>query len=93
MAILDRLVDATRPKPSRGTVARGLYEIDKLGGPTGKTEMDFVRAMNQQPVAINEMPFGQRLLQWTSGTYNLQRIAVLFSPDHVFVSISSRYQV
>lgn len=92
MSLLTKFVEATA-RPARGTVARGLYEIDKAGGPAGKTEMDFVRALGTEPIAINEMAFGQRLLQWRSGRTNIQSIAVLFDPSHVFVKITSRYQV
>lgn len=92
MSVLSKLAEASA-RPAKGTVARGLYELDKLGGPGGKTEMDWVRAMGQQPVAINAMPGQMRLLQWTSGRTHIQRVTVLFDSTHHFVKITSRYQV
>lgn len=92
MSLLAKLVEVSS-RPPQGTVARGLYEIDKQGGPVGKTEMDFVRAFGRNPNSISEMPYGQRLLQWRSGRTRIQSIAVLFDPTHTFVKITSRYQV
>jgi hypothetical protein len=80
-------------RPASGTVGRGLYNLDADGGPTGKTEMDWVNAMGGNPTSIHEMAGGMRLLQWTSGRTDLQRIAVLFDSAHVFVQIASRYRV
>ena len=67
--------------------------LKRLGDPTGKSEMDFVRALKRKPVAISEMAHGMRLLQWRTGRYQIQSIAVLFDANHRFVKISSRYQV
>lgn len=92
MSLLAKFAEATS-RPARGTVARGLYELDKQGGPDGKTEREFETAMGFHPVAITAMPFGQRLLQWRSGRTRIQSIAVLFDQHHRFVKISSRYQV
>lgn len=64
----------------------------RLGDPKGKTERDWVNAMGRNPVAISELAGGMRLLQWRSGTYIRQHVAVLFNAQHVFVKISSRYQ-
>lgn len=79
--------------PPKGTLSRGLYDLDQTGGPVGKTEMDFVGAIGRKPVAISELAGGQRLLQWRFGTTEIQSIAVLFDAQHRFVKISSRYQV
>lgn len=92
MSLLTKIAEASS-RPAAGTVARGLYELDKQGGPVGKTEMDFVRAFSRNPHAITAMPFGQWLLQWRSGRTNIQSVAVLFDPNHVFVKITSRYRV
>ena len=92
MSVLAKLAEVTS-RPARGTVARGLYEIDKQGGPAGTTEMDWVRAFGRNPMAINAMPGDQRLLQWRSGTTRIQSVAVLFDQHHRFVKITSRYQV
>lgn len=66
--------------------------LRKLGDPTNTTEMDWVRAMGRNPNSISTMPGNQRLLQWHSGTYIRQRVAVLFSAQHRFVKITHRYQ-
>lgn len=66
--------------------------LRRLGDPTGKTERDWVDAMNRGPQSITAMPSGGRLLQWHSGTYLRQHVAVLFSAQHVFVKITHRYQ-
>jgi hypothetical protein len=93
MSLMQKLVTAVG-KPGRGTVARGLYELDQVGGMDGKTELDWVRAMGRNPEAISDMPGGMRLLQWASARGGVrQRVAVLFGGDHVFVKIASRYQV
>lgn len=79
--------------PPRGTLARGLYNIDQAGGPAGKTEVDFVNAIGRKPVSISEMAAGHRLLQWRFGTRDIQSIAVLFDAQHRFVKITHRYQI
>jgi hypothetical protein len=58
----------------------------------GKSELDFQNALGP-PIAIANLARGMRLLQWRSGAFNIQRIAVLFDANHRFVKISSRYQV
>jgi hypothetical protein len=70
-------------------VARGLQ---RLGDPTGKTERDWAAAMKSNPQAITAMPGGMRLLQWRSGRYQIQRVAVLFTGTGQFVKITTRYQ-
>lgn len=59
----------------------------------GKTELEFVAAMRTNPMMITEMAGGLRLLQWQSGTFNIQRIAVVFDAQNRFVKVASRYQV
>lgn len=71
------------------SVARGL---GRLGDPSGKTERDWVEAMGRNPNSISNLANGMRLLQWSSGTYLRQRIAVLFDPQHRYVRVTSRYQ-
>lgn len=71
------------------SVARGLRRV---GDPTGMTERDWVDAMRGNPQSISVMPGGGRLLQWSSGSYVRQRIAVLFDAQHMFVRITHRYQ-
>jgi hypothetical protein len=70
-------------------VAKGLRAI---GDPVGTTEVEWVRAMGRRPQSISALAQGQRLLQWRSGRYNIQRVAVLFDVNHVFVKITHRYQ-
>lgn len=75
------------------SVKAGLRRVDALDKPLAETtEMDWVRAMGSNPQSISAMPANQRLLQWRSGTYNIQRVAVMFGPDHKFRKITSRYQ-
>lgn len=74
------------------SVGRGLHRLWKAGGAEGTTEMDWVRAMKSNPQSISELPNGYRLLQWRSGTYQIQRVAVMFDAQHRFVKITHRYQ-
>lgn len=66
--------------------------LRRLGDPAGTSERDWVTAMRRGPVAISALPGGNRLLQWTSGTYLRQRVVVVFDPWGRFVRIQSRYQ-
>ncbi|MEA2579704.1 MAG: hypothetical protein QOE83_596 [Actinomycetota bacterium] len=66
--------------------------LQKLGSMTGKTEKEFTFALGN-PVAIASLAGGKRLLQWRSGTYMRQHIAVVFDATHHFLKVSSRYQV
>lgn len=69
--------------------ARGLKRV---GDPAGSSEQDWVRAMGRNPSSISALPHGQRLLQWHSGTWMRQRVAVVFDAQHRFVRITHRYQ-
>lgn len=91
MSVLSKLAEASA-RPAKGTIARGLYEIDKQGGPAGTDEQAWVRALGGLPQAISDMPGGMRLLQWSSLRPS-QRVAVLFDSSHYFVKITFRYQV
>lgn len=66
--------------------------LRRLGDPTGKTERDWVNAMGRNPSSISALAGGARLLQWQSGTYLRQHVAVMFDAQHVFVKITHRYQ-
>lgn len=66
--------------------------LRRLGNPTGKTERQWIAAMKRGPNAISDLDNGNRLLQWHSGTYLRQHIAVVFDRRHQFVKISHRYQ-
>jgi hypothetical protein len=66
--------------------------LKRLGTMEGKTERDFENALGH-PVMISNMARGLRLIQWRSGSFNIQRIAVVFDAQHRFLKISSRYQV
>jgi hypothetical protein len=70
-------------------VAKGLR---RLGDPTGTTELQWCDAMKSRPQMISAVPHGGRLLQWRSGRYTIQRVAVLFDAQHRFVRITTRYQ-
>lgn len=70
-------------------VAKGLK---RLGEPAGTSEQQWCAAMKSNPQAISAMPRGGRLLQWRSGRYSVQRVAVLFDASHRFVKITHRYQ-
>lgn len=77
----------------RMNVKTGLQRVDAMAKPLAETtEVDWVNAMGRKPVSIAAMPGNQRLLQWRSGTYVIQRVAVMFGPDHKFRKITSRYQ-
>jgi len=67
--------------------------LQRLGSMQGKTEQDFVKAMGRKPVAIATYANGTRLLQWRSGNWMRQHIAVLFDANHRFSRVTSRYQV
>lgn len=66
--------------------------LQRLGDPADTSEMDWVNAMKSNPQVISTMPGGARLLQWRSGRYNIQRVAVLFDAQYRFVRITTRYQ-
>lgn len=66
--------------------------LARLGDPVGKTERQFQDALGK-PQAISTMAGGLRLLQWQSGTFSRQSIAVVFTAQHVFIRIASRYHV
>lgn len=76
-----------------GSLVRGIGgNLKNLGIMNGRTEADWVKALGHKPVAISALPGNKRLLQFKTGTYKIERIAVVFdATDHRFVKIASRY--
>ena len=66
--------------------------LRRLGDPRGKTERQWIAAMKRAPNEISDLADGNRLLEWHSGHYVRQHIAVVFDRRHLFVEISHRYQ-
>lgn len=83
----------TRQTISCGALMSVSDGLQRLGDMAGKSEKDFVDALGRGPHMISELAGGHRLLQWRSGRYNIQAIAVLFDAGHRFVKITSRYHV
>ncbi len=71
------------------SVASGLR---RLGDPSGKTERQWIAAMKRGPSAISDLDNGHQLLQWHSGIYVRQHIAVVFDAQHLYVKITHRYR-
>ena len=65
--------------------------LRKLGDPVGKAEMDFVKAFGGNPMSITDVGLGQRCLQWKTGTFKIQHIAIIFDASHRYLSVSHRY--
>ncbi len=57
----------------------------------GKTAEQFVKALGR-PIAISSLG-ANSLLQWRSGSFNIQSIAVVFDAAGRFVYVSNRYNV
>lgn len=74
--------------------ARGLVRLADAyeGDLTSTTELIWVAAMHSDPNSISVNADGTRLLQWHSGRYERQHIAVLFDPRSHFVRITHRYR-
>ena len=63
--------------------------LKTLGAGGGKYESHFVGALGR-PHSVKTLSSGQRLLEWRSGHFHSQMVAVLFDRDHRYVEVVAR---